>query len=128
MGSESHSLPDTKPRKDKVQQILMRHLTGDLAEVVQGFTDVDGQEVAGDADGKPVQHFHQAGLRGQECGVVTGVGDHGVVGRERFGNRCGECGVQVFQSLPLLGGDAEVLGVRGGEVGFVANDDQLGAV
>ena len=72
MGSESRSLfvpslPNTKPRKNKVQQILMRHLTGDLAQVVQGFADVDGEEVAGDADGEPVQHFHQAGLRGQEC-------------------------------------------------------------
>lgn len=111
-------LPNTKPRKNKVQQILVGHLTGDLAQVVQGFADVDGEKVACDADGEPVQHIHQAGLRGQECGVVTGVGDYRVVGGQGRRNRGGQCGVQVFQSLPFLGGDAEVLGVRGDEVGF----------
>ena len=75
----------------------MRHLAGDLAQVVQGFADVDGEEIAGDADGEPVQHFHQAGLRGQKCGVVTGVGNYRVVGRQRLGNGSGQGRVQVFQ-------------------------------
>ena len=41
--------PNTKPRKNIPQQIIGADLAGDLAEVVEGFADVHGDEVGSDA-------------------------------------------------------------------------------
>ena len=48
-------LPDTKLRKNIPQQIIRRDLSRDLAQVMQGAADVDGEEIAGDAVSKPLR-------------------------------------------------------------------------
>ncbi len=75
-------LPDTKLRKNIIQQIIRGDLSGDLTEVMKGMADVLGQEVVGDLVVDASHYVMQGVLGVDEALVVAGIRDYYIAGFE----------------------------------------------
>src|SRR5690606_1102035 len=98
-------LPDTKLRKNIIQQILRRHLSGNLSQVVQRIPDVQRQQVSGDAVVNTFDDAIQGFVGFYEVVVVTKVGDDNIAGRD----------VQVVAGENTFFKLVEMRAVRGGD-------------
>src|SRR5690606_36072077 len=95
----------TKLRKNIIQQIFRRHLSGNLSQVVQRIPDVQRQQVSGDAVVNTFDDAIQGFVGFYEVVVVTQVRDHHVAG----GDIQMVAGENAFFKL------VEVRAVRGGD-------------
>ena len=125
---------DAEFGEDVAEDFVGGDLAGDLAEVVDGETDVEGYEFLGEA-GEDGEACAGEGCTGILEGVeVADVGDDDFAGLVGVADAClEEGGLELVEALVVAGGEAEMGGgdvVRRGWklVPFVADDDELEAV
>src|SRR5262249_6306002 len=69
-------LPNTKLSENPTELLFTRNLTGDLAEIVKTTTNIQGQQITGQAIVETVADICQCRRNLLQSFMVTGIGDH----------------------------------------------------